>query len=431
MNYREKSPFEYRGWNLCISPKDSDSLVKPGLLCSRNKENSVWVSSTDPYYLPFGHTIKHTLLSSPVYDPEETEYWPTDEEGNPLSVEISQQPNPFSEKTIEALAAAVIQTMQTTGTRKVFLGAEDSGGARYVPYDTQPFEYAPGQFVYPEDENYYSTVIHTMINKVARIVRESIPDGMVGTWAYWIEIIPPACEIEDNVYIIFAPLEEDMCYSICDQGIKDKKVTEKQKSYCDWIEGWSQKTDNLAVYNYYCSSKASAYFERALWSRMQTDLQDYVRLGVMGLTPEGEPDADGYSSWFSELGENAGHCVWSMNVLTYWLYGRLSWNPYEDLQSLIDLFCEKVYGPAAESMKEYYRLIKDSWDENSKTCRFALEHSDLTADYYKTFIYKPGIGHDVLDILEKAYNEADGPVKEVIGYVRECYVNNLKGYKNF
>ncbi len=84
----------------------------------------------------------------------------------------------------------------------------------------------------------------------------------------------------------------------------------------------------------------------------------------------------------------------------------------------------------AETYAKDRSFISVTW-EDPVDDRFALEHSDLTGDYYKTFIYKPGIGHDVLDILEKAYNEADGPVKEVIGYVRECYVNNLKGYKNF
>ncbi|MBQ4291090.1 MAG: DUF4838 domain-containing protein, partial [Clostridia bacterium] len=429
VNYREKSPFEYRSWNLCaLTNIDSSTVPAAQRVCSRNKENAVWVSSTDPYYLPFGHTIKGVLMSSPIYDPEETEYWQTDEEGNPISAADSLQPNPFSEKTIEALAASVIQTMQNTGTRKVFLGAEDNGGARYVPYDTQPFEYAPGQFVNPEDENYYSTVIHTMVNKVAKIVRESVPDGMVGTWAYWIEMIPPACEIEDNVYIVFAPINEDMCYPLCDTAIKEKKVSDAVKSYCDWIVEWSQKTDKIAVYNYYLCSKILAYAERPIWKRMQTDFQDYVKLGIIGLNPEGCADETGQHVWFQELGLEGGHRAWDMNALSFWLYGKLSWNPYEDLQSLIDEFCEKVYGPAAESMREYYRILENSWETVSKTYKRALNHGEHYSFFYRDAIYKAGIGHDVVDTLNSAYEEAVGPVKEVIGYIRDCYWKNLSSF---
>ncbi|MBQ4289558.1 MAG: DUF4838 domain-containing protein, partial [Clostridia bacterium] len=372
VDYREKSPFEYRGWNLC-GPLTPESVQ----VCSRNKVNAVWSFSndvTDPYYFPFGHTIKGVLLSSPVYDPEETEYWATDEAGNPMSAEESPQPNPFSEKTVEALAASVIEKMQTTGTRKVFLGAEDYEKPRFAPYDTEPFEYAPGQFVYPEDPNYFSTVVHTMIGKVARIVREAVPDGLVGTWAYWAEIVPPACDIEDNVYIVFAPICEDMCYPICDPGVKEKNVQDKVKSYCDWIVEWSRKTDKLAVYNYYGCSKSAFYAERPIWKRIQTDLQDYVRLGVIGLVPEGVADSEGTQNWAPDLGLEACHRFWDMNALTIWLYGRLSWNPYEDLDALIDRFCEKVYGPAAEPMRDYYRIILESWEITSKTHPRAVEH---------------------------------------------------------
>ncbi|MBQ4290998.1 MAG: DUF4838 domain-containing protein, partial [Clostridia bacterium] len=423
-DYREKSPFEYRGWNLCgLVPRDESTMPAALRLCSRNKENSVGASVTDPYYLPFGHTIKDVLLSSPVYDPEETEYWATDEAGNPMSAEESPQPNPFSEKTVEALAASVIQIMQTRGTRKVFLGAEDNEGTRFAPWDTQPFEYAPGPIVNPEDENYYSTVIHTMIGKVARIVRETVPDGLVGTWAYWIEVIPPACEIEDNVYIMFAPLWEDMCYPICDPGVKVKNCRDHVKRYCDWIEEWSRKTDKLTVYNYYGCSRTAAYAERPIWKRIQKDLQDYVRLGIIGLNPEGVPDAAGEHVWYPELGMDGGYRFWEMNALTFWLYGKLSWNPYEDLDALIDQFCEKVYGPAGEAMREYYRVLSDSWETTSKTYRLTVEHAEprLAQDYVRVFIYKPGIGHAVIDALDLALERAEEPMKDIIGEIRESY----------
>ena len=42
-----------------------------------------------------------------------------------------------------------------------------------------------------------------MINKIARAVKEAVPDGWVGTFAYVNTSPPPACEMEDNVRICY------------------------------------------------------------------------------------------------------------------------------------------------------------------------------------------------------------------------------------
>ena len=122
-----------------------------------------------------------------------------------------------------------------------------------------------------------------------------------------------------------------------------------------------------------------------------------------------------------------------MNALTIWLYGRLSWNPYEDLDALIDRFCEKVYGPAAEPMRDYYRIILESWEITSKTYPRAVEHDDprLPSNYVLFFIHKTGIGHAVIDALDLALERAEEPMKDVIGYIRESYYQFLRTYKSW
>ena len=428
-DYREKSPFEYRGWNLC-GVYNKTGGEEAFTVCSRNKANTLGVSGTDLHYMPFGHTIKSALRNSPIYDPEETDYWETDEDGNPLGESGSQQVNPWSDKAAEAIAAYVVQTMNDSGTRKVFIGEEDMSKGRCVPYDTQPFEYAPGEFVSPEDENFYSTVFFTMINKIARLVREQIPDGMVGTFAYSLGVVPVACKLEENVYVIFAPICEDLQQPLLDQSIKEKPYEKNILSYCDWIIDWSEMCDNLLVYNYYMCYR-SAYYQRPIWDRMQDDMQNYVKLGVIGLVPEGVPDATGTEVWFTELDDQGPHRIWDMNALTFWLYTKLAWNPDEDVNALITDFCDKVYGDASPYMQEYYRLIKQGWDDGVQAGKRLVDHHTETVDYFKRFVRDPGIGHPVLDTLELALEAAKGPVKEKIQWIYDCFWRQLTAFRNF
>ncbi|MBO4797796.1 MAG: DUF4838 domain-containing protein [Candidatus Methanomethylophilaceae archaeon] len=426
LDYREKSPFQYRGWVW----SDYNTQV----MFSRNKMNWIGQRSLGMEPLAIGGYIKSQVTSSPAYDPECTEYWQTDADGNRLTAEESRQPNYWSDKVVEALAAYV-EREAGNGIKYVFLGEEDGYRSevfgRVVPEDTRPFEYAPGLFVNPEDENYYSTVFFTCINKIARQVKETYPDVMVATYSYQISVPPPACDIEDNVLIVYAPIAEDMCYPLFDEGIQNKKVPYEVGKYGDWAREWAEKGVHMTVYNYYACSQTIAYAERPIWSRIQDDFQHYAEYGIEGVDTEGIPDAMISSGWYSELGSEACHAIWDMNTLTFWLYQKLSWNPWEDLQSLIDLFCDKVYGSAAESMKEYYRIIKDSFDVVSKTYKKEYNHGDHYSTWFKYFIKNAGIGHPMLDALEKALSEAEEPVRERIQPIYDKTWQQLSAFRSF
>jgi hypothetical protein len=75
---------------------------------------------------------------------------------------------------------------------------------------TEPFEYAPGQFVNPNARNYLSTVYFTMLNKIAKVVGEKYPDVILHTYAYDHIIAPPSCDLEPNVYATICPIYEDL-----------------------------------------------------------------------------------------------------------------------------------------------------------------------------------------------------------------------------
>ncbi len=44
---------------------------------------------------------------------------------------------------------------------------------------------------------------------------------------------------------------------------------------------------------------------------------------------------------------------------------------------------------------------------------------------------KPGIGRPLIDSLNQAYEAADGPVKEIIGYMRDTVQTNLNAFRKY
>ncbi|MBQ4289612.1 MAG: DUF4838 domain-containing protein, partial [Clostridia bacterium] len=427
VDYREKSPFDYRGF-LWGSERTN------AVMLARNKCNTVAdIPDLGMRHFNCGHSIFHLLKNSPIYDREEKEYWETDDQGNCLGPDGSAQVNPWSEKAAEVIAANIIAQMQANPeVRYVFIGEEDRSHGRVVPYDTEPFEYAPGEFVYPEDRNFYSTVFHTMINKIARMVREAVPDGRVGTFAYGIGKAAPACDIEDNIRICVAPIGEDYTACIFDTSIQER-VKDKDCYYnCEDVPAWLEKAESVVFWHYYICNAQGTEYSWPIWYRIQEDLRIYMTKGVEGVTSDGLPDLDQGSSWLDYNGAK-GTCsnYWDMNVLLCWLFQKLLWNPNEDLPSMITYFCDKVYGDASPYMQEYYHLMEQGFKGATETRRKQTAINLRSAEFYQFFVRKQGIGHPILDALEAAYQAASGPIKEDIKYMYDCVYRAMSAYKSF
>jgi hypothetical protein len=412
-------------------------------MLARNKFNSSSAGSAryGLKYTAVGHNVKWYILSSPIYDPNITEYWTTDKDGNHLTPEESPEINYYSDLAVEAMAATLIMNIETTGTNNVFIGIEDLMVYSPVyPECTEPFEYAPGQFVDPVDPAYNSTVYYTFVNKVARIVKEKYPDCIVGTFSYTWTKTPPKMALDDNVLVIQATIEEDVRAPITTESNAQNGMIYSN------LEKWKSQSNNMVFYNYYGCFTTAPLYCRPIWYKIQADLQYYAESGFSGVQPEGQAD-DGSSygwdlladvgamraSWNAEESDFTNSDEWATNALTFWLYGKLAWNPYEDVDALIEYFCDKVYGDAAEHMKEYYALLYRGWTEGIEAMNidfvtdFVWSISPLI--YYDYFVsYDFDIRDALLAALTNAYEAASGTAKTRIGqqkalyelYIQEC-----------
>lgn len=433
VNYREKSPFQIRGWHLCGFGEDGTehSDEKTEIMMSRNKLNAKfaefmnqykwsWQASIGLEPVNLGHVLKHWVVNSPSYDPNETEYWNTDESGD-LTVATAKQVNFWSKKTADTITDGVKKFLETTDINYVGIGIEDSDIC--TPSSNQPFDYATYEtisvaeaesriaagsttVVYPDDPAYLSTVYYTFLNYIAKQVDKVYPNVTIATFAYTFTERPPLCDLEDNILVVFAPVDEDVTQPITTDKIGPNNLVHRN------IEGWKKITRNMAFYNYYGSFTPSASYERPIADRIQADLQYYSENGFAGLLPEGTADS------------GSGSNSWSMNALTFWLYSKLAWNPDENINALIVEFCDKAYGDASEAMQEYYALVKLGWDKGKDGVNVKWYHPlDV---YMSNFVLNSGLTDDMQAALDKAFEMAEGTAKERIRYIKAKFEENIR-----
>ena len=434
VNYREKSPFSVRGWHLCGTGSGGEFHSDPAteVMLARNKMNTKlaepgnrnqWERQSSIGITPFHltHNVSNWILESPSYDESYVGYWNTDENGNPIlpsdpkwdrnHQQINfwdQGSNGYDDgstgKTLQTVIDGIRQFLvDNPDAEYVGVGIQDIWYCKQANLDDKPFEYAPGKYVDPTADNYLSTVYFSFINKVAK----AFPDVTINAFAYLFTVYPPECEIEDNVCVVFAAINEDVTDSL-EEATGDSPNGMIKKN----LDGWSLKTTNLVTYNYYGCYTPSNSFERPIAEKIQNDMQYFASNGFAGLSPEGVVDAGTYKD------------TWAMNALTFWLYSKLAWDPYADIDALIEEFCDKSYGAASEYMQEYYAYLQNAWDTGKEGVN--LVYNLPLYVYIETFIKDSGFIDEMQAALDNAYNSANDIEKQRIKHIKDTFTENLE-----
>ncbi len=438
-DYREKSPFT-------ISTRGADG----GIYLQRNKQYV-----TEYPYGPDAN-VKNLVLNSPIYDPDIREYWDTDTAGNHLapsathawydtvSAGLSKQINFWSQLTADTVAASVIAQLDAMddADRPLYFNVcmEDVYSPYVAPEITEPFEYAPGQFVNPSDPDYISTVYFTFINRVARKVAEKYPDVYINTLAYVFATGSPRCELEKNVSIWFAPIAEDytqesFAVALAEMEAGDNNGASVEARYLyDWLKNFPDTP--IMIYNYYFCSYVQGLYERPIWYRLQNDFQFFAENGVIGTTICGAPSEGSTTAYNYQRDRFAADAFtfgdgYNMNLMTLWIYYKLLWNPYEDVDALIVEFCDKVYGEASDEMQEYYALLCKGWSYGSTEILPYEFNAKIRWNFDQQYYYdyfldiETDDGVYILDALKdaitRAYEAADDKAKEFIRRPYELY----------
>jgi len=182
-------------------------------------------------------------------------------------------------------------------------------------------------------------------NAVARELAKTRPGRMVCFLAYWYTFAaPPAgSKAEPNVMVMVVH-QGDHAHALED---------ERSETNAGWrrtFEAWAATGAKMAIYEWYIPGTSHEYWRLLPWISMDTayrNLRYWHRHGVRWVTYESQ----------ASLEEGNGYPRrWPL----YYLAARGLWNPNDDPRRILRAACDKLYGPAGESMFNYFHFLDEA-----------------------------------------------------------------------
>jgi len=212
-----------------------------------------------------------------------------------------------------------------------------------------------------------------MANEVAKAVEKAYPgqQKMVGLLSYNSYWDPPSFKLEPNVHVQTSWIPA---------GGKKYSFEERDRI-------WPTLSSNRGVYEYYgvfawSHDKLESSFSGV--EKIHRGLKAKIANGVIALQAESTAN-------------------WGPNGRGYYIANKAMWNPDQSLDSLLEDFYTKAFGPAAPAMKKYYDTTdRDSYRYFSRyvigaafrhmdeATRLAKDRPDVLArlDFIKKYLYQ-------------------------------------------
>ncbi len=212
-----------------------------------------------------------------------------------------------------------------------------------------------------EEEGAQMGTILPFVNEVVR----QFPDKTISTLSYWYSTRPPKnIKPEGNVNIM-----------LCNIGSPRHIPIEKGDStFCSDLTAWAKIHDNIMLWDYVIQfANLLAPFPNL--RTIQPNLQYLNKNQVVAMFEQANRDVGGE---FCEL--------------KAYLFSKLLWNPYQDLDPIIDDFLNGYYGAAGKYIREYIDLMHDSMEKTNAQLsifgspwdnRETFLTNELIEEYYK------------------------------------------------
>ncbi len=168
---------------------------------------------------------------------------------------------------------------------------------------------------------------------LAKNLKDFFPNKLFYSQAYLWSKIPPTKKIKlpKNLGIHYAPIEANFA----------KPLTSKENLYLlNQIKGWKKSTDNIIIWDYTINFGSYLLPYPNLFA-LDRDIKTFKKLNIRGVFLQGSYETKG--------GDLAN--------LRYWVFGKLLWNPNQDINILIKEFCTYYYGNASTEAIKYIKTI--------------------------------------------------------------------------
>ena len=191
-----------------------------------------------------------------------------------------------------------------------------------------------------------SDMVWGFVNKVADKVRAQAPGKLIKCCAYESYKLPPSFPLAPNVAV-----------TICHGQVPHASLKEKE-DLAKVLDLWQPTGAKLFVWEYWLtryrrgSFGAPAVFPRHL-QEMYAMKRGRIEGGVIELNSRA---SDGTSA--------RGWGNWEFDIPGIFLAAKLMWNASFDMEAELDYFYKGFFGPAAETMREFYENMEDVWDNS-------------------------------------------------------------------
>jgi len=206
------------------------------------------------------------------------------------------------------------------------LGMDDiwymCGDEKSRAMDASPEDYANKNF---------SSRFYKFINLIARELKKTHPDKYIGVLVYNItqELPADVPKIEDNVFGYMTETSA-LWYN---PEVKSRNQTLTRE--------WAKRMKHLSRYDYFgMGTFAPRVYPHLMAEQIKLDKS----LGFEGM----------YVEVYTFLPHTAP---------MMWAFSKLQWNHQLDVDQLLEEFYQKMFGPAADTMKQYFSTLEKSWNE--------------------------------------------------------------------
>ena len=209
------------------------------------------------------------------------------------------------------------------------------------PNDTEKFCQCENckQLIF-EEGNHYDLIVD-FANKVARGVRKECPEAKIVFFANYHTGMAPPVRVKPEPNLVFWVTRwcVDRFHSLHHPNVK---------SFKDAIDKWSEygrEHQNMTIlYTYYGHYSDFVYYP--IVSVLSDEFPYFLEHNIRGL--------------YSET-----HQHWGCQGLNFYVFSRLMWNPREDVEALVDEYCRLAFGPAGNTMRQYYELLERTAKQSS------------------------------------------------------------------
>ncbi len=193
-----------------------------------------------------------------------------------------------------------------------------------------------GKIIDNQDKAFRSTQFFLWLNQIARHMQKNYPGKRILTFGYFFTYPTPYCRVEPNISISFCPINKD---SKLPMNAPGNQIWDAQ------FLRWMSIKANLTWREYY---GLVGPFPRPMDIVAMADWRYAHSYGVDRTYSEMRVDCDGDKSW-------------DVNALYFWVMANGNWNPDQDVHAMRREFLTRVFGPAADDVGEFYRIVEKGW----------------------------------------------------------------------